>query len=155
MEAISFASILLRNFASIFISLLACNFLFFVVYSVLASWWWWSHRMNFGMFLPLYFFFFLNSFRRMASLMTQWQRIHLPMQLIWVQSQGQKDPLKKEMTTHQLFSKYLRDFACEIIWSWTFVCWEFINHSFKFSTCDWSVHIFYFFLAQSWEIVIF
>ena len=100
-------------------------------------------------------FFFLNSFRRMASLMTQWQRIHLPMQLIWVQSQGQKDPLKKEMTTHQLFSKYLRDFACEIIWSWTFVCWEFINHSFKFSTCDWSVHIFYFFLAQSWEIVIF
>ena len=26
-------------------------------------------------------------------------------------------------------------------------CWEFLNHSFNFSNCDWSVHIFNFFLV--------
>lgn len=28
--------------------------------------------------------------------------------------------------------------------SWTFVCWEFFNHRFNFSTCNWSVPIFLF-----------
>ena len=32
--------------------------------------------------------------------MAQWQRIHLPMQEMWVQSLGREDPLKKEMATH-------------------------------------------------------
>ena len=35
--------------------------------------------------------------------MTQWWRIHLPMQKIWemqVQSLGQKDPLEEKMATH-------------------------------------------------------
>ena len=37
---------------------------------------------------------------------------------------------------------------------WTFVCWEFsLNHVFNFSTCEWSVHVFNFFLLQLWEIV--
>ena len=27
--------------------------------------------------------------------------------------------------------------------------WKIFNHSFNFITCDWSVHIFYFFLVQS------
>ena len=32
--------------------------------------------------------------------MAQWQRIHLPMQEMWVQSLGQEDPLEKETATH-------------------------------------------------------
>ena len=32
-------------------------------------------------------------------------------------------------------------------------CCEIFNHSFIFSACDWSVHIFYFFLVQSWKAV--
>ena len=32
-------------------------------------------------------------------------------------------------------------------------CWKIFNHSFNFITCDWSVHIFCFFLVQSWESV--
>ena len=42
--------------------------------------------------------------------------------------------------------------ACKAILSWTFVCWKFLNHSFNFGTCDWSSHIFYFFLVQSWKV---
>ena len=34
-----------------------------------------------------------------ASLVTQWERICLTMQM-WVQSLGQEDPLEKEMATH-------------------------------------------------------
>jgi len=33
-------------------------------------------------------------------------------------------------------------FTCEITWSWTFVCWVFLNHSFNFSISGWSVFIF-------------
>ena len=32
--------------------------------------------------------------------MAQWQRIHLPMQEMRVQSLGREDPLKKEMAAH-------------------------------------------------------
>ena len=32
-------------------------------------------------------------------------------------------------------------------------CWKIFNHSFNFITCDWSVHIFYFFLVQSWKVI--
>ena len=35
-----------------------------------------------------------------ASQMVQWQRIHLSMQEMWVQSLGGKDLLEKEMATH-------------------------------------------------------
>ena len=35
-----------------------------------------------------------------ASLTAQWERIHLPMQEIQVQSLGQEDPLEKEIATH-------------------------------------------------------
>ena len=31
-------------------------------------------------------------------------------------------------------------------------CWKIFNHSLNFSTCDWSVYIFSFFLAQSWSL---
>ena len=34
-------------------------------------------------------------------------------------------------------------------------CWKFLNHSFNFITCDWSVYIFYFFLVQSQKVVLF
>ena len=34
-------------------------------------------------------------------------------------------------------------------------CWKVFNHSFNFSACDWSVYIFYFFLVQSWKVVLF
>ena len=47
-----------------------------------------------------------------------------------------------------LFSKYLVEF----IWSLTFGFWEFVYCEFSFITGNWSVHIFYFFLVQSWEI---
>ena len=39
--------------------------------------------------------------------------------------------------------------------SWTFVCCKVFNHGLNFSACDWSVHIFYFFLIQSRETLIF
>ena len=32
--------------------------------------------------------------------MAQWERIHLPVQEIQVQSLGQEDPLEKEIATH-------------------------------------------------------
>ena len=51
--------------------------------------------------------------------------------------------------------KCLIEFTCEAIWSWAFVCWEIFNYSFNFITCDLSVHIFYFFLVQSWKVVLF
>ena len=35
-----------------------------------------------------------------ASLVAQWQRIHLPMQEMQVQSLGWEDPLEEEMTTN-------------------------------------------------------
>jgi len=35
-----------------------------------------------------------------ASLVTQWQRNHLPVQEMQVQSLGQEDPLEREMATH-------------------------------------------------------
>ena len=44
-------------------------------------------------------------------------------------------------------------FACEAIWPWAFCCWRFSNHSFNVSAYDWSVHIFCFFLVQSWKVV--
>ena len=31
----------------------------------------------------------------------------------------------------------------------------FFGHSFSFSTCDWSVHNFFFVLVQSWKILLF
>ena len=34
-------------------------------------------------------------------------------------------------------------------------CWKIFNHSLNFSACDWSVHIFYFFLVQSRQVVLF
>ena len=34
------------------------------------------------------------------SLVAQWQRIHLPVQEMWVPSLGQEDVLGKEMATH-------------------------------------------------------
>ena len=39
------------------------------------------------------------------------------------------------------------------IMSWTFVFWNVFNHSCNFSTCGWSVYIFYFFLVQSWKVI--
>ena len=44
---------------------------------------------------------------------------------------------------------------CEAIWSWTF-CWEFCCcccYWLDFTPDNWSVHILYFFLIMSWEIV--
>ena len=48
-------------------------------------------------------------------------------------------------------SKCSIDFSCEAIWSWTFVCGKLSHHSF--STCDWSVHIFYYFLSKNQLLV--
>ena len=39
------------------------------------------------------------------------KKVHLPMQEIWVQSLGQKDPLEKEIATHS------RILAWEISWT--------------------------------------
>ena len=35
-----------------------------------------------------------------ASLLAQWQRLHLPAQETWVLSPGREDPLEKGMATH-------------------------------------------------------
>ena len=49
----------------------------------------------------------LNTYSKMtpsnhvqASLVTQWEIIHLPKQKTWVQSLSWEDPLEKEMATH-------------------------------------------------------
>ena len=52
-----------------------------------------------------------------------------------------------------LFSKCVIEFTCEAIWSWTFVCWKIFNQSFNFIICDWSAHVCYFFLVQSWKVI--
>ena len=36
----------------------------------------------------------------LAALVAQWERIHLQMQEMWVQSLGREDPLEEEMATH-------------------------------------------------------
>ena len=36
----------------------------------------------------------------LAALVAQWERIHLQMQEMWVQSLGGEDPLEEEMATH-------------------------------------------------------
>ena len=51
--------------------------------------------------------------------------------------------------------KCLIEFTCEAIWSWILAHWNILNHSFNFITYNWSVHIFYFSLIQSWKIVLF
>ena len=55
----------------------------------------------------------------------------------------------------ELFSNHLTEFSCEAIWPWAFVCWKIFVHSFNFSACDWSVHIFKFFLIQYKKVVLF
>ena len=46
-----------------------------------------------------------------ASLVTQWQRNHLPVQEMQFQSLSQEDPLEKEMATHSSILVW------EIIWT--------------------------------------
>jgi len=55
---ILFARILLRIFASMFISDIGLYFSFFVWHLclVLVLGWWWPHRMSLGVYLPLQFF---------------------------------------------------------------------------------------------------
>ena len=60
--------------------------------------------------LFFFFFFFISGGTscalctfvcvHMASLVAQWERIHLPTQETQVQSLGQGDPLEKEVATH-------------------------------------------------------
>ena len=45
-----------------------------------------------------------------ASQVAQWERIHLPMQEMWVESLGWEDPLEEEMATHS-------NIAWEIPWT--------------------------------------
>ena len=40
------------------------------------------------------------------------------------------------------FSRYVVDFNCEVIWSWTSACWEVFNLLFNFSTGNLSIHNF-------------
>ena len=54
---------------------------------------------------------FLQISSNWASLVPQWERIHLPMQETRVQSLGQEDPLEKEMT---IPSSVL---AWEVLWT--------------------------------------
>ena len=56
---IMFVRILLRIFASIFISDIGLQFLFLCCLClVLLSGWWWSHRMSLEVFLPLHLHYF-------------------------------------------------------------------------------------------------
>ena len=61
----SVAKILLRIFASMFISDIGLKFSFSIccLCQLLVSGWWWSHRMSLEVFLPLQFF---ESFRRVG-----------------------------------------------------------------------------------------
>ena len=45
------------------------------------------------------------------------------------------------------------EFTCEAIWPCAFVSWKIFYYSFIFCACDWSVHIFCFFLFQSWKVI--
>ena len=48
---------------------------------------------------------------RMASLVAQWLKTHLPMQETWVQTLAQEDPLEKEIAIQSSF------LAWEIPWT--------------------------------------
>ena len=49
----------------------------------------------------------------------------------------------------------LVEFSCEAIWSWTFVCREFFNYTFYFTSSDRSVQMICFFWIQFWWTVCF
>ena len=91
---------------------------------VLVSEWWWPHKISWQAFLPLQVFW--NNFRRVSV------SSYLNFQC-------------------SLLSKYLIKFACEAIRSWNFVLGKVFNHSFNFSACDWSVHVFYFYPGLVFE----
>ena len=55
----------------------------------------------------------------------------------------------------EMEKKKKKEFSCEAIWSWVFVCWKISDYSFNFRACDGSVKIFYFFLVQFWKVVLF
>ena len=50
-------------------------------------------------------------------------------------------------------TKCLAGHTSETIRPCTFLGWKFLNHSFSQNACDWPVHLFYFFLLQSWKVV--
>ena len=105
--------VLLRIFASVFISGIGLVCVYVCVRVVIFVWFLITvvpHRMSLGcsFLFVFFFFFFLVEFQN--------DRCYL-------------------------FSKCLLEITHEAILSWTFVCWKFLNYSFNFSTCDWSVHL--------------
>ena len=56
---------------------------------------------------------------------------------------------------YKFFLVCLVEFTCEAIWPWTFVCKEFINYRFCFTSSCWPVQVIYFFLIQFCWIVCF
>ena len=53
-----------------------------------------------------------------------------------------------ETDWYKKFFVCLVEFTCEAIWSWTFVCREFLNYRFYFTSSDKFVQIICFFLIQ-------
>ena len=53
-----------------------------------------------------------------------------------------------EKNQYKFFFICFIEFACGAIWSWTFVCREFLNYRFYFTSSDRSFQIIYFFLIQ-------
>ena len=41
-------------------------------------------------------------------------------------------------------TKYLVEFTCKAVWSWSFVCWEFLSHWLNFNTGNWWLIFHYF-----------
>ena len=54
---------------------------------------------------------------------------------------------------HQFLFICLIEFACEAIWSWTFICRECFYDLFNFISSDWSVQLVCFYLIQLWQAV--
>ena len=166
----SFPSILLRFYLCVcvyvFSSLiLSCNFIFcdvFVLfcyhsaggltewswgYSFLCSFWHSFKRTSFKFSLKVWYnssvktsghgFFFVGSLDLLS--------------LIFLAAQcGMQDlSLLARYKTHAacIGSMESEPLDCQVS-----LCWGFGNHSFIFSTCEWSVHISYFFLVQSCDI---
>ena len=54
---------------------------------------------------------------------------------------------------YTFFFVCLVEFACEAIWSWTFVCRKCFYYIFNLISSAPSVKMIYFFLVQSWQVV--
>ena len=69
--------------------------------------------------------------------------------------QCNKSSCKMEVYSNSPTLRNKKNFSCEAVWTWAFVCWKIFDYSFNFRACDGSVKVFYLFLVEFWKVVFF